>query len=75
MNKFFPILALALVARVGCGIGTIDANGLYTAPADEVDPMTPSKTEAWITATSTADPTAKTKVRINLNDPTPVPAE
>lgn len=55
-----------------CDVGTIDANGLYTAPADEVDPLKPSPATAVITATNSQ---GKAAFRLILIDPTPVPVD
>lgn len=55
-----------------CDVGTIDANGLYTAPADEADPKKVSPTTAVISATNAQ---GKASFRLILIDPTPVPAE
>lgn len=55
----------------GSAFGTIDANGLYSAPA-----VLPTPASATVRATSAADPTraATATVTLRANDPTAVPA-
>ena len=54
-------------AVVGTGNGSIDANGLYTAPAALPNPNSP----VTVTATSAADTSKSGSATVNLLTPTP----
>ena len=62
--------AVAWTVDGGSTFGTVDANGLYTAPA-----TLPTPASATVRATSAADPTrnATATVTLRANDPTAVP--
>lgn len=51
------------------GVGTIDSNGLYTAPVYDSAHPSQNPTFVVITATSQSDPTNKVKVTISLTPP------